>query len=527
MRHATRRLGRTRLSATFALLAVAVACAAWAGAAGAATPFDIGNGTDARLAVAPDGRGHVVWIVAGSATTAGTAGYCRIPAGGSTCEATRGFTFQRTGGDLPSPGPVNVYAVSATKIVVIATCAGCGGPLDTNAGHAFAWTSADGGTTFTPENGVLVGRTPTSSAFGPDGAWLEETGVFVSPVDGNQVAPFAGSGVEAPALIQVGASGANDAPSVVRVPGANRLVWAASDLGAVHYATFSGAALTQSDILAPASWTTDQTLVTPEPDSKGPALSAGPSGVFLSYLDDVTGDNHLALRKLDPASGAFGPSTFVEGADAIDNDVGYPDSTQDPSGRLHAVWRSLADDGRLRYVRSGTAGTGFGAPVTLATGETFVEPEIGAGGDGNGWVVWRNTSSGKVRAVRIDLGGDPGSTPAPGTATRDATAQVPGASISFGVPGTCVQPGASFKVTLKWKRKKRKGNLFVKVTRADFYIGAKVVKRDRRAPFVQTLKVTASAKRGSTITLRARAFIKVKHGKPPKKSIRSTIKVCA
>ena len=43
---------------------------------------------------------------------------------------------------------------------------------------------------------------------------------------------------------------------------------------------------------------------------------------------------------------------------------------------------------------------------------------------------------------------------------------------------------------------------------------------------MQTLKVTASARRGSTIKLRARAFIKVKKGKAPKKSIRATIKVC-
>ena len=32
-----------------------------------------------------------------------------------------------------------------------------------------------------------------------------------------------------------------------------------------------------------------------------------------------------------------------------------------------------------------------------------------------------------------------------------------------------MQPGSTFKVTLSWKRKKKKGNKFVKVTRADFY----------------------------------------------------------
>jgi hypothetical protein len=106
------------------------------------------------------------------------------------------------------------------------------------------------------------------------------------------------------------------------------------------------------------------------------------------------------------------------------------------------------------------------------------------------------------------------------------TATVPGAKISFGVPSTCVKAGSTFKVTLTWKKQKRKGNKFVKVRRADFFIGAKRVKIDKQAPFTQTLKVTATAKKGSTITVKARAYIKVTKGKSPTKSIASKIKVC-
>ncbi len=80
---------------------------------------------------------------------------------------------------------------------------------------------------------------------------------------------------------------------------------------------------------------------------------------------------------------------------------------------------------------------------------------------------------------------------------------------------------------LTWKKQKKKGNVFVKVSRTDFYVGAKRSKIDRKAPFTQTLKrALASAKPGSSVTVRARAFIKVKKGKSPKKSIRATIKVC-
>ena len=46
-------------------------------------------------------------------------------------------------------------------------------------------------------------------------------------------------------------------------------------------------------------------------------------------------------------------------------------------------------------------------------------------------------------------------------------------------------------------------------------------------PFVATIKVKATAKRGSFIEVRARAFIKVHHGKVPKKSIGVRIPVCA
>ena len=79
---------------------------------------------------------------------------------------------------------------------------------------------------------------------------------------------------------------------------------------------------------------------------------------------------------------------------------------------------------------------------------------------------------------------------------------------------------------LTWKRQKRKGNLFVKVRRADFYLGSRVIKVDTRVPFVHTYNVTVTQRPGSTIALRARAFIKVKRGKSPKKSIRAKVRVC-
>jgi photosystem II stability/assembly factor-like uncharacterized protein len=117
--------------------------------------------------------------------------------------------------------------------------------------------------------------------------------------------------------------------------------------------------------------------------------------------------------------------------------------------------------------------------------------------------------------------------PKPVSPVKTTTASVPGAKISFGVPNSCVKAGSTFKVTLTWKKQKRKGNKFVKVRRADFYIGSKRVKIDKKAPFTQTLKVKAGTKAGSTITVKARAYVKVTKGKSPTKSISSKIKVCS
>jgi photosystem II stability/assembly factor-like uncharacterized protein len=100
------------------------------------------------------------------------------------------------------------------------------------------------------------------------------------------------------------------------------------------------------------------------------------------------------------------------------------------------------------------------------------------------------------------------------------------ASYSFSVPRDCVAPGQTFTATMKWSRKKRKGNVFVKVSRVDFYLGTKRLVIDRKPPFSYRYKLVATQRRGSTIQLRARAFTKVKRGKAPTKSLRATIKVC-
>jgi len=51
-------------------------------------------------------------------------------------------------------------------------------------------------------------------------------------------------------------------------------------------------------------------------------------------------------------------------------------------------------------------------------------------------------------------------------------------------------------------------------------------KIDRRAPFRQALREKVGTKKGAKVSVRARAFIKVKRGRGPKKSIGASVTVC-
>jgi hypothetical protein len=130
-----------------------------------------------------------------------------------------------------------------------------------------------------------------------------------------------------------------------------------------------------------------------------------------------------------------------------------------------------------------------------------------------------------TKTVTVQPNGSAPNAPQHTTSVTDSS----GAKLTLGVPNACVPAGSTFKVTLSFKKIKKKGATFVKVFKTDFYIGSKVVKHDTKAPFVQRLTVKVGNGPGSKVTVRARAFIKVrhpKHGKFPTKSISSSITVC-
>ncbi|HEY5143843.1 MAG TPA: hypothetical protein VII98_10115, partial [Solirubrobacteraceae bacterium] len=391
-----------------------------------------------------------------------------------------------------------------------------------------------------------LGVTPTAADIGADGALVDGSpSVFVTPAEGYQVEVMDGTNS---GLVASGDPGYVYGTAATRaLETAEKFVWVGNNLGTLEYAVRLSQSVDWAGISNSSNWNLTIPLASPEPDIVDTSLNSSTHGTYVVYTSDVAGNPHLLIRRFQATTmNAFGPPTSIEGPSSLDDDIGEAQSAQDSSGRIHVLWHTTAGGGRLRYTRSDTSGATFSAPANLAFGETFGAPHLAAAPDGSGYAVWRG-SGGAIRVVRLDPLGEPTPapvpgppptptpspspsprpTPSPGPITRTTTSTVPGASISLGVPTACVKPGSTFKVTLTWKRQKRKGNVFVKVTRADFSIGSKVVKIDRSAPFTQTLRVTASARIGSTITVRARAYIKVKKGKAPKKSLRTSINVCA
>jgi hypothetical protein len=545
-----------------AALAVA-ALTAMAAPAGAATPFTVGQGNGARMVADSDGIGHVVWSIPSRGGAPAGVGYCRIPVGGSACDVTKVFEYPSAPGQVAQADPldISIHAPRPMEILIAGSCTSCGdgSPAD----QVYMWQSTTSGVSWNPPpftvaaptgGGGFLGSTPTTAGLSPGALWVcGQCNLLVSPGEGNKALVFAQQGAAATAIDTVG-SGHVHTPSIVSVPVAGgavpQLVYAASDLGSIQYSVYEGAydGLSVADS---SKWSfAPKNLTVPAPDSAEPQLSSGPTSTYLTYRRSVPGDNQILIRRFnsDTTAKSFGLATQIQGGDPIDNSADAPDSAQDQSGRVHVIWTSGHDAGRLRYVQSDVSGTTFSNPVSIARGETFGDPDIGAAPSGAGWATWSTGGDSPIRVVKLEAISDaPIVTPPPATCTPPATGTPPnckaptttstkpvtrtvsvsGASITFGVQRACVKPGAKFKVTLTWKKRKKKGNRFVKVAKADFYIGSKIVKTDRVAPFTQTLTVTASAKAGSKLTVKARAHIKVKRGKSPKKSISSSVKVCA
>jgi hypothetical protein len=395
---------RTQL---LALIAIGV-LATLAQAAQAATPFTAGTGSGHDMAVGSDGTGHVVWL---TDEADDRVGYCRLPAGGTACDSESTF-LDLPGAASTSPNSqVQVFAPAPSKVVILAPCTQCTGVSQ----RTFRFISTNNGVSF--DLGTQVG----SLQLNGQASYVNAGDVALSV----QGSVFQGQDDPAPtAELVMSTGGASGGASTAVAPGGIKAVYAVNEgaFGNVQYrvfadpdgtATITAAQLNANTAGVPTNWTGINSLSAPEGDSDETRLDSGPNGIYLSYRHNQPGDDSIRVRQFDSTANTFGAPTPVEGADAIENNgIGESMHSQDASGRLHVVWRSLYDGNRLRYTRSDVTGANFSTPANLATRETFFDPMVEAGSDGNGFAVWHGSGD-AIRVVPIDpqpepAGGGPG-----------------------------------------------------------------------------------------------------------------------
>ncbi|HEV3377419.1 MAG TPA: hypothetical protein VG126_09090 [Thermoleophilaceae bacterium] len=389
------------------LAATAAAALATAAPAAAATPFTAGSGTGHDLAVSTDGTGHLVWIDEAGATDA--VRYCRVPAAGSSCDAESTTLTSPPGSPSADfTGDAQIFAFG-TSVVVLASCTQC--PTGDVSHDVFRWTSADNGVNF--GGAADVG----DLSFAGQSAYLSAEGVGLG-VSGGQFQGLApGPGIGAP--ITLGGAGFVFSPAAAPVPGGDKAVYAVNDLGSVRYRVFTD---TDADPIAAGelntigNWSVQRTLTSPEPDNEETRLSSGGNGVLLSYLSAFSvSDVRVGLRAFNPGTDTFGGPVYVQGDSAVDdNGLDFPHHSQDAGNRIHVVWRTLHDGGRLRYTRSDDGGATFLAPANLALRESFLDPVVEAGAAGSGFAAWRTTGA-AIRVVPIDPQPEPSGSGGTGT----------------------------------------------------------------------------------------------------------------
>jgi hypothetical protein len=412
-----------RLSIRFLL--IATVCLAMPAAARAATPFTAGSGASPTVAVGSDGTGHVVWETTEENTRVG---YCRVSPGASACNRTELLKFGSSTKALRSSHKAQVFTPAPNQVVIVAGCWNC--PEGVN-NRIYRWISVNNGTSFGAQ--VEIDNKVENAGHGT----LLAGNSFVA-ARASHVKAAAKDGIEGVDYATGGIF--SFSPEVARVPETEKLVAAVNDLDVVKYGVFKGPTLSVANINNVLNWDTDKTLPSPEPDNNDTALNSGPNGVFLSYRNFVAGDTHIGLRRFDPLTNSFVLPFYVEGPDPIeDNSLEEPDSFQDPSGRIHVLWSSLYDGGRLRYTVSGTGGGSFSTVATLAKSESFHEPELAAGADGSGFATWAPGLSGAIRVVPLD--------PEPESAASSDT--TPPAISGFDIGDTTLFPGQGTKFTFR------------------------------------------------------------------------------
>ena len=376
------------------------------------------TGTFPDVLVDEAGTAHIVWNEnRGDLDDATT--YCRLKRGDTECQTRAELLWTKSYGSGDGPqyntdndGP-RIVRVGDQLVAFSKRYPTIGEKPDgASSSTVVAWTSNDGGTTWTKDPAIVgrnnlgemvvlgPGDNPTIVNLGQD-PFCKAQGPSNMCVDAYRSGQYS---TESGDL----ATGANQAYSPTLALDGNNPVAAFADLESrIHLRRWNGS----GSVADPARWSAPQTVTGDEP-----SLAGGPSGVHM--LSRPAFGAAFEVRSIQTQ----GDGTVTGGAPrTLPLGKGqFGRLAQDPSGRLIAAWQAREGTAGVNLSTSG-AGGGFAAPQTLIDGEMNGQIELDATDDGGGFAVLNHTGSvnspGQLAAIgfgrtasteRLGLGDLPG-----------------------------------------------------------------------------------------------------------------------
>lgn len=460
-------------------------------AAHAGTPFTVGEGRAPHVALGPGDVAHVVWN-----DETDKVFHCRLPRGAAECD------------------PLTTIEIGTSEAAPFALVAPDGAVLIAMPHYVdektYLWRSADGGRTFGPRQTIYAwggGEAPTEPVLGPQpgqvtfAAWNKQATVWSAALDGSEAAETARATL----------SGTGDFDFQVAPTPDGGLVAVANDQQSIasHRMAPGG------DPSAQAAWSG----ASPVGFGDTSRVAGGPGGAYALNTVGPT-DGHMDLRKWN--GGGFAQPVGVDEYGFV-NDVHVG-----PSGAVAATWRVNDPNGNLlRLALSKDGGASYATSTVAVEDSIMSSMDVALAPDDAGLVVYEgdHPTSTVRRLIRLaDLSPVESVSPNPPAVLR-RTGAVPGAKLRLDVPGNCVEEDSSFVAALSAKKQGGARSRFRRIVRADFFLGAVRLKRDRRRPFVATV-VTDDLKAKAKYTVRVAVTVKLKGGGTAKRSVSAPVQVC-
>ena len=354
------------------------------------------NGSFPNLLVDEAGTAHITWADA-RGDDSDAAVYCRLQRGASACDTTTVLTWTKPYGTGDGPqfnndylGPRIVRVGDQLVIFSKRYPTVADKPTGASSSTVIAWTSSDGGNTWT--DAQVIGR------------WDLGQMTVIGPDDQPRILNLGYDAFCGGMCLSVYESGVFSTNTTVlnTDPNSNYDPTLVSD-GASALAGFDDLSprswLRRWDgtgpITDPASWS-----VSPPIPGSEPELASGPLGPFLLNRDGLSGP--YRVRQLTTQA-----DNTVTGGDPVtissEQGAQFARLIEDPSGRLSAAWQQSGTGVVLRRSTSGAGG--FGSEQRLIDGDLNGQIELDATTDGGGFAVLNHTgginSVGQLVAIGV------------------------------------------------------------------------------------------------------------------------------